>query len=861
MTVLNAEPRVGLSRLKAVPAPAAVSSWTEWGLFAVVAAQLGLLVWIIRLFELESARFGDLAVLALVGFVIHHLLPLRLRLPFFVVLSLGGLYLIAHGKIALWVTGAGLVLIGICHLPIRFVLRVGLLLVAGGFLACFRGGWLAMPVNSAAWMILASMFMFRLMIYLYDLYRQSAPFSPFRAMAYFFMIPNVCFPTFPVVDYKTFCSTYFNDRPLRIYQTGLRWILRGVVHLLLYRVVYQLILLDPHEVTDLAGVARYSLSIVLQYLKISGQFHIIVGLLHLFGFNLPETNHLYYLASNFTDLWRRINIYWKDFVMKLFFYPTFFRVKGLGQSLAIALATLAAFLATWVLHAYQGFWLRGTWPITWQDAFFWGALAILVLINALSEAKQSRKRTLSKPRRTFWSELSRAGKTIGTFVTMCFLWTVWSCRSTEELWALALAAKNVTLAGVLSIVAGLTVLGLAAVLWGHSRAERTAGGSVTPAAGPAFSWRGAALGFASCALILVLSLTPIRSQFEGTPAGDVLAALRYDQANEMDEDSQRRGYYEDLDVTRNQEDFGFLRTGFQWGEGGLKDPPGDSTTDFMLLQGAANYSREVDHKRITTNHWGMRDREYDQAKPPAVYRIALFGSSHERGSGVGDEETFKYLLEEQLNRANTNPAIRKYEILNFSVASYGAFQKLLQMENLGFSFSPDAVFFVTYAPEGERTLDHLAKVIRLRPAIPEAVRAPISRAIEAAGVNATMSEERIRRLLKPYIPELLSFAFQRLADRCHERGVPVYVVYRPQPQETSRTRTRRQQLLELAQAADLPILDLSPAFKDVSDRRTLMLDPTASYSHTNELGHRLLADELYKQLHDPNGALILKPRQ
>ena len=59
----------------------------------------------------------------------------------------------------------------------------------------------------------------------------------------------------------------------------------------------------------------------LLYLRVSGQFHLIVGLLHLFGFRLPETHKLYYLAHSFTELWRRINIYWTDFMMKPVFYP------------------------------------------------------------------------------------------------------------------------------------------------------------------------------------------------------------------------------------------------------------------------------------------------------------------------------------------------------------------------------------------------------------------------------------------------------------------------------------------------------------------------------------------------------------
>ena len=89
-------------------------------------------------------------------------------------------------------------------------------------------------------------------------------------------------------------------------------------------------------------------------------FHLIVGMLHLFGFRLPETHRLFYLSSSFTDFWRRINIYWKDFMQKIFYYPAVFRLKHLGTTRALVIATLYVFVMTWFLHAYQWFWLRGT---------------------------------------------------------------------------------------------------------------------------------------------------------------------------------------------------------------------------------------------------------------------------------------------------------------------------------------------------------------------------------------------------------------------------------------------------------------------------------------------------------------------
>src|SRR5262249_3533574 len=117
--------------------------WVDLARFSVVAAEFGLLVWIIRLFELESVRFANLAILAWIGFLIHHFLPLQLRVPFFALLSIAGLKLVAGGMVTLWVTGVGLGLIAICHLPIPFILRIGILGVLACLLAALRGGWIA----------------------------------------------------------------------------------------------------------------------------------------------------------------------------------------------------------------------------------------------------------------------------------------------------------------------------------------------------------------------------------------------------------------------------------------------------------------------------------------------------------------------------------------------------------------------------------------------------------------------------------------------------------------------------------------------------------------------------------------------
>jgi D-alanyl-lipoteichoic acid acyltransferase DltB (MBOAT superfamily) len=246
------------------------------------------------------------------------------------------------------------------------------------------------------------------------------------------MLPNVCFPLFPVVDYKTFRRNYYNDDSYRIYQTGVRWMVRGTVHLILYRLVYYHLVLSPAEVMDLRDLGQYMLANFFLYLRVSGQFHLIVGMLHLFGFHLPETHHRYYLASSFTDFWRRINIYWKDFMMKVFYYPAFFKLRGLGNNNALVLSTLFVFLVTWFLHSYQWFWLRGSFLAARQDIFFWGVLALLVVANSLHEARHGRKRSLTKSARSSSISITRALTTAGTFVIICLLWSIWTSNSFWE---------------------------------------------------------------------------------------------------------------------------------------------------------------------------------------------------------------------------------------------------------------------------------------------------------------------------------------------------------------------------------------------------------------------------------------------
>ena len=98
------------------------------------------------------------------------------------------------------------------------------------------------------WPVLATMFMFRMIIYLYELKHAKKPESLIDTLSYFFLLPNYCFLHFPVVDYRTFQRGYFARDVHATQRAGLQMMFRGTIHLLLYRLVYHELLIPPEEV-------------------------------------------------------------------------------------------------------------------------------------------------------------------------------------------------------------------------------------------------------------------------------------------------------------------------------------------------------------------------------------------------------------------------------------------------------------------------------------------------------------------------------------------------------------------------------------------------------------------------------------
>ncbi len=816
--------------------------------------QLALALGVAYVYSIEGAPFLRVFALACAGFVVNLVLPSALRLRFFVLLSLGGAFLIFTPLDAAWLIASGLLLIGLCHLPLAFRIRVAIVGAAAVLLAVSRAGVVAAPFSAAVWPILGSMFMFRLVIYMMDIRKPQAGRGLWDALAYFFMLPNLAFPLFPVVDYTTFKRTYYDREDLKIYEQGLLWITRGIVHLALYRFVYHSVLNDPADVIALSDLVRYMLGTFLLYLRVSGQFHLIVGLLHLFGFRLPETHKLYYLASSFTELWRRINIYWTDFMMKSVFYPTYFKVKHLGPSRALVLSTTAVFVTTWILHSYQWFWLRGGFPMTPQDVLFWGILGAFVVTGALKEANAVKKLKT----RAGWNW--RLGvKAATTFACFCFLWSLWSTESVGQwVWMMG-AAANVDALGVVLIALALgLILLLGGRDWEAARNNPSRGAWLRFATHPALRV------VAPLVVLLALAQPSFQAAMPETLSAGV-TAMASTGLNAHDAASQHRGYYEQLDVRAqlNGDVATVLnRNGEHW-----DDPAsvGIIRKRRDLLERDLYPSKRVlwNGNVFTTNADGMRDKTYAKDKAPDTLRIALLGPSHVMGNGVADGQTFEALVEDRLNREFKHSTYRRFEILNFGVDGYCTLQQLALLEDRVFAFSPDVVIATHYHRNREMVQSYLGKMVRdgidvpyppVRNLLQSAGLASVDRGTVPVpfasgravakyfGVDVRMPEGEADARTRRIASQALDWSFAAFAETTRAHGakpglLALNVVLDDVPPRMSNEAAIRQ--------TGMPVLDLFSIFP-ADARPALRVAPWDD--HPNVKGHGLIADRLYEEL-------------
>jgi hypothetical protein len=570
-------------------------------------------------------------------------------------------------------------------------------------------------------------------------------------------------------------------------------------------------------------------------------------MLHLFGFRLPETNHKYFLASSFTDFWRRINIYWKDFMLKVFYYPAYFKLRRFGTTPALVLATLFVFLMTWFLHAYQWFWLRGTVLLVWQDILFWTILGGLVVINSLYEAKHGRERTLRGSGRTWRSYSILALKTAGTFCFICVLWSFWTSESIADwlsLWAVLGERLTADLGPSPLLLAAAMIVG------------RAAGGGEGPKPGQRKrpTLPSVVVTTISLVLLLVLGVERVYTHF-GPTVASIIQPLRSGRLSRLDSAALERGYYESLlGVNRFNSQLWevYAKRPANWFEiesGALKQHTGGFAQDALI----PSFVAETNYGKVSINRWGMRDQDYELRPPPGAYRIALLGPSNVMGWGVGDGATFEALLESRLNRERAGAPFPKYEILNFGVPGYQPPQQLVALEK-ALTFEPSAVFYVATGRELSRAARYLVEVVEKRVGIPYPFLWEI---VAKAGLKPGMDEATALRRVASFQPEILLGVYRHIQEESRKRGIVPVWIFLPQVREGA-WQEETPEMLRIAAEAGFVIVNLAEVYRNESVEAIRLAEWD---EHPNARGHQLIAARLYDALQVQQDAIFRSNEQ
>lgn len=803
--------------------------------------ELALLWLIARFYQLDSAHLLPTALaIVSIGFAVHAQLPPRLRQPWFLAISLACLVLVlgvAHAALVC-VLGAIVLAIATANLPWR--LQLLLLGMAAAGIMGFRSS-LPLP----AWATFGSIFMFRLVSFLYCIHHERTPAGGLMAWSYFFLPPNAFFLLFPVVDYTTYRQSYYSSDRRRIYQSGVHWIAVGVAELLIYRLIKNELLPDPLEIRTLRSLAAFLALNYGLYVYVSGTFHIICGILHLFGFDLPRTHDNYFLASSFTDIWRRINIYWKDFLMKVFFLPAFYALRSRGARLAIALAVLWVFIWTWLAHAWQQFWLLGLFPLRLNEGVLWGVAGMAVAMNSILDYRPRRRRDAAP--HPFANGAIQGFKVAIVFSCVSIFWSHWTHPEVSQLMVAAIVDRIrsrgspvwLTISGI--DVAALTAFVVLAMLIGGLWSFFTANGSrrsqslrdrFSGITHPSFDL---SVGRHVAPLVLMLLLSQLSTipQLSGG-FWRVVTGLQSERATRGEALAMVNGYYEQLSA--GSAHAGPLLQASHPAESreiyvfGEMTRRRDDVLEFDLIPG---WTGSYGGAPLSINRWGMRDVDRSLEEPPGTFRIALVGSSVIMGAGVRDHETFAQLLETQLN-AESGRDDRRFEVLNFGMGQTSAIQRRALIQRRVAKFSPDVIIYFAHQDELDAPLQRMATAITGGTDLEDDCLARIIRDLQ---IPADSPEVLIFAKANEVLDRVLDCTYHAIADAARAARSRALFAYLPMP-TTEPTTFEPEKVLTLAKKAGLETADLSNWQQGKSAEEVLV---SLRDHHPNPLGHKLIA--------------------
>ncbi len=793
--------------------------------------QLAALCWISHEYEIEpSLHIPDLILVASIGFLVHTFLPLAIRPTFFLLFGMAGLvYFIGFEDAVLGLGYALITFLAARQISPRWLRNVVVMVIVAIPIGMIVQGSTWVDDHFKAFSVFGTMTIYRLLIFMYDKQHQKVSPTFGKDLSYFFMLPNMALMLFPAVDYTHWLKSYYNDRDILIYKKGVQWMVLGIFHLMVYRVIYYYMVLPIGEVTDLQTFFWHTTSNYVLILRLSGIFHLGVGTLCLFGFNMAPVFNNYFLATGFSDLWRRLNIYFRDFLVKVFYYPIFFKIRKLGTKKATFLTIIIIFMVSWMLHSYQWFWFKGNFPLKAVDAIFWNTWGILVATTAFIGTGGANRKDEPKP----WTEAGiMVAQIMGTLLLMSFMWSIWSVNALSE-WLLPIKAALRSPANqfviVLAAILAIWALGTC-IAWLIRKYQLNELINPPPQTAMASFWSLSML--AVLFLFQIPALTDSIGQKLDIDTGGFLKA----KLSANDEEIQVEGYYTDLlfqsnltSPLANMDDK--ARAQFQNTEGAI---PLFGYRNIMMRP---NTSYLFKDKQFSINEWGFRDKNYPLTPDSNTVRTLFLGGSFVAGSGVADDEVMDAILEKRMNDSSDG---LNYEFMNFGCPSYDFVDCVVQFEedNLA-KFKAQYVVFFSQGKDLYKNARDLVRCISDNKPVPYDFQKEI---IQKSGIQSTMSPTEMLQLLKPYEEAILDSAYHYFAEVCKTNQITPIWIFWPTANMRPAYIAEKNTVKAIAERNGYIILDLEKINLPFEDNELTISDEDI---HPNAMSHQIMADRLY----------------
>ncbi len=775
-----------------------------------VGLQLGLAAVVAQVFAIESVWYlPELLTLAFGGFALQSFLNPNHRILLFALLSQAMLLVVIGLKAAILVSLVGGSLVLILWWVHSAGLRLALsLLWWAGLLGIMLYPPAFLEPHRVVIFSLSSLFALRWFWYINE--REIGGRGTLALDAsYFFNFPAIALWFFPLVSYRRWKESLGKELQAKNLNRGIYWIVLGILQLILYRLLEYYLYISSLHVVDADTFWQHIFTNFFLLVRVSGFFHVAVGVLALFGFSLPKPVDSYFLARGFADFWRRVNVYFREFLLEVV-HPKITKWLGVKR---VFPSIFLLFLVSGLLYNWQYFSFHVSFPIKGGEILFWILFGSLVSW----ELAFVREKDLQTQESEGWKSSLNKGFGVGfTFLAMSGLWSLWAAPSLIE-WRRMLGQSMVSgtldwwMYPVLLLILGL-LLGVGHRLGLGKLWYQLVDGDQNP---KKREWRSLTL------LGLFLAVY-----------GFSVGAIVEDRTGLSNKFIFPENYFERLLMPRNLDNF-------QWKKVPRKFVQFKDTEAAELVQDIRNQIKKPNariyfkEKLYTTNRWGMRDRDYEYFPADSVVRVGFAGGSFVVGSGISDEEVFDQILEDNYKAMGLKP---EAEFLNYSNSGYDLIQCLYHFEQQKhYNMGLDYFVYVSQGVDLHKNIKSI--LIPFNKGWPQPYDY-VEDIVVRSGIQRNMEERQQIRLLEPFAKELIEKTYQRLWEVCKEHEIVPIWLYWP---TISSFIDQSAYLEALAQSYGMMTINLEKVFDDVPPD-SLIIDTRDR--HPNGKAHRMVADAL-----------------